>query len=334
MILCLDNGNPQEDEQLARSLYCTKDNWGNKINRYYDKPVQLVMFENSKTGVIGEHSGIDGVPFKNVLELVANLELNLSLPPKQQEFIDAPYQLTWDLTPSLLSSLRTAELNYELLINRSQLNLLNFNDYGNDFIKNCNVSPDSWFQLALQLTYYRLHGRIDAVYESGSTARYRRGRTEVVRSVSLPSVDFVQTMIDPNKTKQEKIIKLKDAANYHVSYMKKAIQGYGVDRHLLGLKLLMIENKQELHPIFTDYLFKKSSTWNLSTSQLRLNLLGHPGFGPVLEDCYGCCYSIRKNAFKAAITTFSNGLTDGVYYRDCLEESLRDMRDLFLGPKL
>ena len=45
-----------------------------------------------------------------------------------------------------------------------------------------------------------------------------------------------------------------------------AIKGRGIDRHLLGLRLLL--NKQERSDLFDDPLFQRSQTWKLSTSGL------------------------------------------------------------------
>jgi carnitine O-acetyltransferase len=60
------------------------------------------------------------------------------------------------------------------------------------------------------------------------------------------------------------------AANAHVTYVREAVKGFGVDRHLLGLRLVAAENKEKFHPLFADPLFSRSNYWQLSTSQLDL----------------------------------------------------------------
>ena len=57
-----------------------------------------------------------------------------------------------------------------------------------DFIKSCRVSPDAWLQMALQLTVYRLTGRLVATYESASTRRFRLGRVDSIRWEILSNV--------------------------------------------------------------------------------------------------------------------------------------------------
>jgi len=186
----------------------------------------------------------------------------------------------------------------------------------------------------MQLAYFRIHGKIGATYESGGTGRFRRGRTETVRSVSVQSVAFVKGMTNPKLNKSQKLALLKAASKTHVDYMKKATNGFGVDRHLLGLKLIAIEKGDELHPIYLDPIFSQSSHWNLSTSQLKLDKINYTGFGPVVEDGYGVCYSLRKTHIRASIASFIQGGTCGFSYRSNLILSLKEMRDLFINPKL
>jgi len=231
-------------------------------------------------------------------------------------------------------SLSRAEINLSLLIQKTTLHVLHFTDYGADFLKTYEFSPDSWFQIAMQLAYFRMHGKIGATYESGGTSRFRRGRTETVRSVSVQSVSFILGMVIPKLSKDQKLKLLRIASKAHVEYMKKATNGFGVDRHLLGLKLLTIENGEKLHDIFLDPYFSISSYWNQSTSQLKLNHLLFTGFGPVVEDGYGVCYSIRKDCVRTSITAFLKTGTCGYDYRKHLILSLRDMKELLLSPKL
>jgi carnitine O-palmitoyltransferase 1, liver isoform len=42
------------------------------------------------------------------------------------------------------------------LLSDVDLRVMMFDDYGKGFIKRCNVSPDAYIQMALQLAYYRV----------------------------------------------------------------------------------------------------------------------------------------------------------------------------------
>jgi len=41
--------------------------------------------------------------------------------------------------------------------------------YGKAVPKMCHLSPDGWFQMALQLTFYRMHKKFVLTYESATT---------------------------------------------------------------------------------------------------------------------------------------------------------------------
>ncbi len=64
------------------------------------------------------------------------------------------------------------------LVDDLNLTVLDFTDFGKEFIKSQKVSPDSFVQLAIQLAFYRMHGVPGATYESASTRVYQEGRTE------------------------------------------------------------------------------------------------------------------------------------------------------------
>jgi carnitine O-octanoyltransferase len=60
------------------------------------------------------------------------------------------------------------------------------------------VHPDTFFQLCLQLAYFKLNGNKPAsTYETASTRRFYRGRTETVRTCSPESVAWCHAMTNP-----------------------------------------------------------------------------------------------------------------------------------------
>lgn len=50
----------------------------------------------------------------------------------------------------------------------------------------------------------------------------------------------------------------------------QALQGFGVDRHLLGLKLIALENGIDLPKIYSDPGFTRSAHMRISTSQVGI----------------------------------------------------------------
>ena len=81
---------------------------------------------------------------------------------------------------------------------------------------------------------------------------------------------------------------LSRAAQTHTRLTRGAATGKGIDRHLLGLRLLMKPEQGETAALLSDELFERSETWKLSTSGLSA---GHQfrgtGFGTPYPDGYG-----------------------------------------------
>ena len=62
------------------------------------------------------------------------------------------------------------------------------------------VSPDAFIQQALQLAWYRDQGYATATYETASTRMMLHGRTDVIRTLSVESRDFVKAMLNEKAT--------------------------------------------------------------------------------------------------------------------------------------
>lgn len=119
----------------------------------------------------------------------------------QPEFIPPPKRMAWDLTsPELVSAIEEADVHAQVLINDIHLNIFAHSEYGKGFIKTCQLSPDAFIQMALQLAYYRDAGRFSLTYEASITRLFREGRTETVRPCTIESAAFVKSMLDENST--------------------------------------------------------------------------------------------------------------------------------------
>jgi len=241
-------------------------------------------------------------------------------------------KLSWKISPELEKELEDCYEIFKTQILTNETSTLVFNEYGGNFIKDSNMSPDAYVQVAMQLAFFKMFGRPGATYESASTRAFLHGRTETVRAVSSESVDFVLSTRDPMMiqldgkyiTKQSEL--LKKATEAHVKYMRDAKEGKGVDRHLFGLRMLYEAHHEELGdrpPIFTDPAYKKSSHWFMSTSHCGSSSLSLFGFGPVVSDGFGIGYMIKNNSIHFNVTSkFTGDMTSAAAFTKLLFESL------------
>ncbi|KAJ1726080.1 hypothetical protein LPJ72_006456, partial [Coemansia sp. Benny D160-2] len=213
-------------------------------NRWYDKCASYVFDRNGAAGYLGEHSPCDALIPAIMLEEVAK---NVA---KQSIMQGAPSESTPGYTPQI-QRLRFANVDPKVvaLIEQAEAEVAQtarnsvscqiiFEGYGSSWIKRvAKISPDAFVQMALQLTYYRIHGELAPVYETASTRQFLHGRTETVRSLTSEAADFVEVMESGASSAADKYDALVKAAAKHQTLLREASAGEGVDRHILGLRM-------------------------------------------------------------------------------------------------
>lgn len=112
------------------------------------------------------------------------------------------------------------------------------------------------------------------------------------------------------------------------------MKGEGVDRHLLGLKLIALENKIELPEIYKDPAFAKSMNFRITSSQVALKSNSTMVYGPTHFDGYSCCYNPRPMDMLFNIGAFHEYPgTSAKHFASNLEASLKDMHDVLCMTK-
>lgn len=249
-----------------------------------------------------------------------------------------------------------------------------FRGFGKSFIKNQKYSPDSFVQMAIQYAFYRVHRTPGAHYETGAIrvfnqgesacrivrsnqawgpvagAKHFSGRTDVIRSCSNESIAFAKKMLDNHVSEAEKMTAMNEAIRGHNAYARMTCFGQGIDRHLLGLRLIAEEAGMEVPDFFHDSAFTKSTHHRISSSQVhsrpREELFQfeakarcpmqisskHEAFvcyGPLVTDGYGCAYNIRDYDIIFGLSSMrSDPETCLLQFHDALGSSLNEMHDL------
>ncbi|KAI9319380.1 acyltransferase ChoActase/COT/CPT [Dichotomocladium elegans] len=325
-VLCLDDYHSPLDYSIShRNIFHGR----NAHNRWFDKALQVIVENNGRAGVNGEHSPVDAiVPFNMFSGMLKEEGSTETAGDQGSSAAVPPTWLKWDIDPETGSALRNAEKHAADLINDCDSLVLHYAGYGSSFMKNSKVSPDGWMQMVFQLAYYRQYGKPCPTYESASTRKFLTGRTETVRSCSAESVAFTKAWEDKD-VKMAKKLELRELAiASHLEYMKAATNGLGVDRHLLGLKCQMTpeEAGSEAAAMFQDPSYYGSQNWMLSTSNVSPGDRSWGGFGAVVPEGYGIAYSIDKDKVRMSISSWvSCKDTDSNEFR----ETIRDVLDEF-----
>lgn len=226
-----------------------------------------------------------------------------------------------------------AQADFSELVGNNSLHVQSFQGYGSTFMKQSGYSPDAYVQMAMQIATYRLWGEQAGTYEATQVRPFLHGRTETTRSVSFESAALVQRFgLHPANdetnapARTEKLQLFKSAVKAHVKYIQDASQANGVDRHLLGLSML-VKVGEALPDLYNDPVFQRGKRWRVSTSHLTHPKFDGWGYGQVVPDGVGLAYSIHPRHCIFNITALKEtGWTDKL--SQLLEEALLELRTL------
>ncbi|KAI7898886.1 acyltransferase ChoActase/COT/CPT [Cokeromyces recurvatus] len=333
-VICLDDQSPFTRDEGSRACW-----HGDGRNRFFDKPLQFIVFENGKAGFMGEHSCMDGTATCRLNEYVCDGLHRNTIHHGSDEIrsdLPKPQELKFHLDESVKKDIAAAESNFDALIAKHDLTVLAYQSYGKNLIKKFKCSPDGLTQMIIQLAYYKMFGVSRPTYESAQTRKFQHGRTETARTVTTESIAFVKTMEDVNASSEAKLASLRAALKAQGSYMADAVNGHGVDRHLFGLKK-SLKSGEETPSLFKDPAYAYSSHWYLSTSQLTSEHFDGYGWGQVVNDGFGCAYMIKKNALQFNVASVKDlevhgeKFINGTHrFKQCLEDAANDLRDLLM----
>ncbi|RDB15196.1 Carnitine O-acetyltransferase, mitochondrial [Hypsizygus marmoreus] len=325
IIVCLDDTKPITRENLSWQTWV-----GDGKNRWYDKH-QLIVYENGRSGFLGEHSCMDGTPTLRMNEFIlatlalGKADLGPAATSTTGSDLPQPEELAFVVDDKVRGLVADAEKRFNDLVGAHDLEVLHYEGYGKNFIKTYKLSPDAWAQLVKQLAYTKMYGRLGVTYESAQTRKFKKGRTEVIRSASNEAKEWADAMVDANVTDPAHLRTLfQRAVARHMQYSAWAADGQGVDRHLFGLKKSLKEG-EELPELYKDEAFAKSSHWELSTSQLSSKYFDGWGYGEVVPDGYGLSYSIGDDYIRWTITSLKRRTAELKHY---LAEAATEVREM------
>lgn len=284
---------------------------GDPTVRWGDKSYNLISFSNGLFGCNCDHSPFDAIVMVNISHYIDDKILENEGKWKGSEKVQdipLPEELVFTVDEKILNGISHAKAQYFKQASDLQIVVYPFTSFGKKLTKKKRLHPDTFVQLALQLAYYRLHGRPGCCYETAMTRYFYHGRTETVRSCTAEAVRWCQSMQDPSTNLLERQRKMLQAFAKHNKMMQECSTGKGFDRHLLGLLLTAKEEGLPVPELFTDPLFSKSGgggNFVLSTSLVGyLRIQGV--MAPMVHNGYGFFYHIRDDRFVVACSAWKS----------------------------
>ncbi|XP_067130228.1 uncharacterized protein [Centruroides vittatus] len=318
----------QRLEEMAHHILHGNKSGHSSGNRWFDKFIQFIVTENGVNGIVIEHSVSEGITVLRFCEEFLDF-LKKEQPKRSSDDLLTVRRLIWVLNETVEKEIKNASAVTDALIDTLELNIFIFDNYGKGFPKKQKISPDVFIQLCLQLTYYRMHGKVTATYESAALRKFRFGRIDNIRASSQEALDFSKSMLDPSLSQAEKWVKFQKAVKKQTEILLYTINGEGPDNHLLCLKEMAALHGLEEPALYkTDY-YKEFLNFRLSTSQLPTTYDIVVGYGPVVPDGYGCSYNPQESRIVFCISSFKNDpSTDSEKFAQNLQVSLMELKEL------
>lgn len=332
-VYVLDDSKPSNYSELCWEGLC-----GDTTNRWADKSTTCIMTRNGMGTMNNDHTPYDAmvsvVLCHYTVMLMEEWGGKWSGSPSVRNF-PMPNLLQFDMDMKIIQAIDEAKANSLHYTQNVAVTHYVFDKYGKDLMKLHRLHPDAYVQMALQLSYQRMHNKPAPTYETATTRQFYHGRTETMRSCTIESTEWTHSMLDPKATNAEKRQKLITAIKTHISLMSECTKNEGIDRHMFGLYCIAVEHGIDIPEIFTDPAYAKSGgagNFLISSSTVGYTpVVG--GVAPMVKDGYGCFYSMMPTSLNFFISSFKNSEeAKAEEFIKALEKSLQEMREVLSVP--
>jgi carnitine O-acetyltransferase len=319
--LCLDDFTPSNALEAGDRLL-----YGD--NRWYDKAVSLIVFEDGTAGINVEHCELDGTTILGFTDAL------LSGSRDEREPADGVpgYEIVeFTLTDALREDARAAGASFKAYADATATHTVSFG-FGANRAKELGMSPDAFAQMAYQLAHRRAKGLTGATYESIATRQFRNGRTEAMRVVTPEVFRFVDTVESATASADEKRSALRAAAAKHVSRAKECQAGDAPEQHLWELQLIAKRRGDA-----TDLSLYSSPGWlkmrddYLSTSSAPSVNIQYFGFGSTSPQCIGIAYVLLPDRWNIYLSTPKHVSAEMYRFADELAKAVSELQELLAG---
>lgn len=307
-------------------------------NRWFDRSSLRIVSSNGISMEHGDHTAMDAIVMASTpVDLMTKMSRRfvhggglVKTKPRANFKATAYLENTkFDLTSSLRSTILSAYDAHAEACKGIEVDTYVYLGFGRDALRSAKINADAFVQQALQLAFFRDRRRVVPVYESASTRLFATGRTDTIRSLTVEQRAFVEAMDSPDVPAEQKLKLLTAAIKRHGAITQAASTGKGYDRHLMALRLAQqVALRKELPKVFELAPVAEASSYQLLTSQM-IGQYFVGGFAHVLDDGYGCCYYLRRNAICIIVSGCSKaGHTDVARFKGQLTQAFHDMWQL------
>jgi len=313
---------------------------GDSGNRWFDKALSLIVFDDGTAGINVEHCGLDGTTVLSFVDtlLGAPAGEHVPQPGARSQGSPAVRAIEFVLDGDLAADAAAAAAAFAEYRASTATSILSFEDFGANRAKQLRISPDGFVQMAYQLAHKRAKGLVGATYESIAMRHYRRGRTEAMRVVTPEAVRFVTAMDDPGADAAARRAAFRAAAGKHAQRAKECQAGQAPEQHLWELQLIQKRHGAALGVNEPPALYETPGWLTmrddyLSTSSAPSSNIQYFGFGSTSSRCIGVAYVLLPDRFNLYLSTPLPVAGEMNAFAGKLREAVRELQDLLATGK-
>ncbi|KAF7656061.1 hypothetical protein LDENG_00046780 [Lucifuga dentata] len=337
--VCLDAAKPYSTPHNYTNM-ALQALTGDPTVRWGDKSYNSISFSDGTFGSNCDHAPYDAMVLVCLCHYV---DQQLRASDGKWKGLDAvrpmpfPEELVFTVDEKVRNDISHAKQQYLETTQDLQVVCYAFSGFGKAAIKQRKLHPDTFVQMALQLAYYRMHGRLGSCYETAMTRMFYHGRTETMRPCTQEAAAWCHAMQDATSSADARRNAMMLAFSKHNKLMAEAQDGHGFDRHLLGLYLIAKEEGRPVPDLFTDPLYAKSGGGG--NFVLSSSLVGYTKVlgvvAPMVYQGYGFFYCIRDDRIVASVSAWkSYRQTDAETLFHVLSRCLHEMLQLATTSQL
>ena len=318
--LCLEDFAPADTQEA-----CDKLLHGDSGNRWFDKAVSFIVFEDGTAGINVEHCELDGTTILGFTDALLSEDRT---PRAAPEGVPAIEPVEFVLDDALRADAQAAGASFAAYADATATKTVSF-DFGANRAKQLGISPDGFAQMAYQLAHKRAKGINGATYESIATRQYRNGRTEAMRVVTPEVLAFVAAMDDQDSSVDARRAALLAAAAKHVARAKQCQAGDAPEQHLWELQLIQKRRGVDEAPALyasPGWLIMRNDY--LSTSSAPSHNIQYFGFGSTSSQCIGIAYVLLPDRWNIYLSTPRHVADDMYRFADELARAVQELQDL------
>lgn len=227
--------------------------------------IQFVVCSNGVSGTIGEHSMMDALTVDELHKSIADAisshsqaDVGLDHTLGKPTISPVPLPFTTESDKLLENHMSNALIQYADSFKEAEHVYLLFDGFGSRWLRSHKLSPNSVFQMVVQLAAYATFGYTPPCWETVNLARYHLGRFDIIQVITPPVAAFLEATRDSSVGLAELHILLVAAIRSHVSTMNKAGQNLGWERQLTVLSVLLDESDgEQMTSLYNDPVYRR-----------------------------------------------------------------------------